>query len=864
MSLSAGMRLGPYEILAQVGAGGMGEVYRARDTRLGRDVAIKVSHENFTERFEREARSIAALNHPNICHLYDVGANFLVMELIDGTPLKGPLPLEKALDYARQILDAMDAAHTKGIAHRDLKPANILVTKSGIKLLDFGLAKHTTPLKETDVTQALTQQGAIVGTLQYMSPEQLLGRDADPRSDLFSFGCVTYEMLTGKRAFEGQSAASVIAAILERPAPSVADVAPPALDRVLKRCLEKDPDLRFQSARDLKSAIEWAVLPAGIESRDAVHSSFRGPFLWAAAGILALVGIAGWSLARSLRPAVEAQAFRLQMNPPAGGQFLFGLGITPGGMAISPDGRSVAFVASVANQAGLWIQSFDGAAPRLLAGGDNAGYPFWSPDSKSVAFFANGKLQRIDLPGSAPYTICEVDASLHGGGSWTNDGYILLGTMGAGLFRVPASGGVPSRISSKGFFTLMPQVLPDGRVLYFIAASGPEGGGLYAERLDKPGEQVHLATTASSGVYAKSSSGQHYLLWLRGSTLVAQELDPKSLKLIGDPYPIADPVGSLKGVTNVSASNNGVLIFGASNLLSQFTWLDRTGKVLSKVGEPGEYNSFRLTVDGRRAVVSRNYPQGSDLWLLDTERGITNRFTANMRTAAYPVWSRDGAVIVFSTAGPLSLFRKAVSGVGAEERLTQAPSLHLATDWSRDGNVAYFEVGKGTQEDIWTVQVTSEGRRIPGVDPKPYMQTPFRELNARFSPELKPRWIAYMSNKSGQFEVYIDSFPEPGHEIRVSSAGGSYPEWNDTGNELFYVSADYRLMSVRLKSSASSLEPSVPTELFRLPAAVNTWSPFQVASGGQRFLVRAVPEQQSSQPLTVIVNWTTLLKGSSR
>ena len=866
MPLSAGVRLGPYEILALIGAGGMGEVYRARDTRLGREVAIKICNEQFSERFEREARSVAALNHPNICQLYDVGPNYLVMELIEGHPLRGPLSTEKAVEYAIQILDALDAAHRKGITHRDLKPANILLTKSGIKLLDFGLAKRSTQLAETDVTSALTQQGQIVGTLQYMSPEQLQGRDAGPRSDLFSFGCMIYEMLTGKGAFDGQSAASVIAAILERPAPSVANVAPLALDRVLKRCLEKDPDLRFQTARDLKAAIEWAVLPAGIGSGDAVPSRLHPWFRragWIAAAILVLGGVGGWTLARLLQPPASTQAVRLQLNPPPGGQFLFGLGITPGGMAVSPDGRSVAFVASVARQAGLWLHSLDGAAPRLLAGGDNAGYPFWAPDSRSVAFFANGKLQRIDLPGGALYTVCDVDASLRGGGTWTNDGYILLGTMGTGLFRVPESGGTPSRLPSTASFTLMPQVLPGGSVLYFSAGAGPETQGLFAGALDKPGKQVHLVTTASSGVYAKSGSGQHYLLWLRGSTLVAQELDPKGLKLIGEPYPIADPVGSLNGVTNVSASNNGVLIFGTSNLMSQFSWLDRTGKVLSNVGEPGEYNSFRLTADGRRVVVSRNYPQGSDLWLLDTERGVANRFTANPGIAAYPVWSRDSAVVVFSTGGPLSLFSKAANGVGEEERLTQSPSLHLATDWSRDGHIAYFEVGKATQEDIWTVRVAADGRRIPGADPKLYIRTPFRELNARFSPEQNPRWIAYMSNKSGQFEVYIDSFPEPGHEIRVSSAGGSYPEWNDTGNELLYVSPDYRLMSVRLKSTASLLEPSVPRELFRLPAAVSTWSPFQVAPGGQRFLVRAVPEQQGSQPLTVIVNWPKLLKGTS-
>jgi Tol biopolymer transport system component/predicted Ser/Thr protein kinase len=871
MPVSAGTRLGPYEILGLIGQGGMGEVYKARDTRLDRLVAVKVSQEHFSERFEREARAVAALNHPHICTLHDVGPNYLVMEYVEGESPKGPLPVERAIEYAGQILEALDHAHRKGITHRDLKPANILVTKQGIKLLDFGLAKqHSAPLKESDetLTQALsrplTRDGQILGTLQYMSPEQLQGQEIDPRSDLFSFGCVLYEMLTGKRAFGGQSAASVIAAILERPAPSVADVAPPALDRVLKRCLAKDPDQRFQTARDLKSALDWAMMPIGPDAPAATVPSVSPPRLgragWIVAGTLVLAGAGGWAIARWLRPPPAQQAIRLQLNPPPGGQFLFGLGITPGGMAVSPDGRSVAFVASVARQAGLWVQSLDGAAARLLPGSEEAAFPFWSPDSKSLAFFANGKLQRIDLPVGAPLTICDVDASQRGGGAWSNDGYILLGSSATGLFRVPVSGGTPSRLPSSPLAALMPQVLPGGRVLSFALSAGSESG-VFVSPLDKPGKSVRLLPTASSGLYATAASGKHYLLWLRGSTLVAQQLDAESLKFIGEPHSIADPVGSLNGVTNVSASDNGLLIYAGSNLLSQFSWFDRTGNPLGNVAEPGEYNAFRLAADGRFAVLARNHPQGSDLWLLDTERGVSNRFTANVGIAAYPVWSHDGAAVIFSTGNPLSLFRKASSGIGPEERLTRSTSFHLATDWSRDGRLAYFEVGPTTQEDIWTVAVTADGRRISGAEPKPYIQTPFRELNARFSPEPSPRWIAYMSNKSGQFEVYIDSFPDPGHEVRVSSAGGLYPEWSGAGNELFYLSPDYRLMSVNLKSTATSLEPSAPRELFRLPAAVNTWSPYQVSPNGQRFLVRALPERQASQPLTVIVNWPALLEG---
>ena len=467
MLLSVGDRLGPYEILALIGKGGMGEVYRARDPRLNRDVAIKVSAAQFTERFEREAKAIAALNHPNICQIYDVGTNYLVMEYIEGSPLKGPLPLDQAMKYAAQICAALDAAHRKGITHRDLKPTNILVTKSGIKLLDFGLAKLTSAKSGTSdigqapkpddatFTMALTGKNEIVGTLYYMSPEQLQeqasGQQIDGRSDIFSFGLVLYEMITGKRAFDGGSAASVIAAIMERPAPSIADVAPPALDRVLKKCLAKDPDERWQTARDLRDELDWVMLPrTETEPANTASVRLRPRYMgWVGAAILVLSVVVGWESAQFFRSPAERQVIRLQLNPPAGGQFIFGLGITPGGIAISPDGKTVAFVASVASQAGLWVQSLDGAEARLLSGSEGAGYPFWSPDGKSIAFFANGKLQRIDLPGGAPLTISEIDASLRPGGAWSDDGYILFGTT-SGLLRVSASGGTPSPPSPLG------------------------------------------------------------------------------------------------------------------------------------------------------------------------------------------------------------------------------------------------------------------------------------------------------------------------------------------------------------------------------------------------------------------------------
>src|SRR5579871_6202490 len=414
--LARGEKLGPYEILAPIGAGGMGEVWKARDTRLDRSVAIKTSKEQFSERFEREARAVAALNHPHICQLYDVGPNYLVMEFIEGAALKGPLAIEKAVEYAGQILEALDAAHRKGITHRDLKPANILVTKQGIKLLDFGLAKQAGVLAAAEgatLTQALTQRGEIVGTLQYMAPEQLQGKETDARSDLFSFGCVLYEMLTGKRAFEGQSAASVIAAILERePAPLTA--APP-LERVVRRALSKDPDQRFQTARDLKAAMIWAMEHAPVSAPPKRNRVLP----WVAAAAL-LGALAGWGISRIRQPGVERHVFRLQIAPPEGGQFIFGA--SAGGVALAPDGRTAAYVASANGRTSLWIHPLDGAA-RAIPGTEGALFPFWSADGKSMAFFTQTQLKRVDRDGGAPSLICTTPGSGRGG-FWTSDSRI--------------------------------------------------------------------------------------------------------------------------------------------------------------------------------------------------------------------------------------------------------------------------------------------------------------------------------------------------------------------------------------------------------------------------------------------------------
>jgi len=834
----------------------MGEVYKARDTRLDRMVAIKISKERFSERFGNEARAVAALNHAHICQLYDVGPDYLVMEFIEGAPIKGPLPINQAVEYAGQILEALDAAHRKGITHRDLKPANILVTKQGIKLLDFGLAKRTAPPREAEatLTQALTSKGQILGTLQYMSPEQLQGKETDARSDLFSFGCVLYEMLTGHRAFEGESTASVIAAILERqPAPlTVAS----SLERVVRRAMAKDPDQRFQTARDLKAALTWAM-----EQPSAAVARANPRWHWIAALALLVGTLGGWGISQFLHPPADDRMFRLQITPPEGSRFVFSTN-SVGGIALSPDGLTAAYVASGQTKTGLWIHPLNGTTGRLIAGTEGAAYPFWSPDNKSVAFFARRKLQRVDIAGGLPVAIC--DAADGRGGTWSNDGQILFGTIASGLFRVPASGGTPSPTTKLDASTgerahRWPQVLPGGHFLYWVQGAK---AGIYAASLAKPGERTRLLTTEGSALYAPGGDGKSYLLWPRGGTLVAQEFNPDTFKFAGEPHPVAEPVSmiGILGQMNVAASMFGVLLYSASNFSSQFAWLDRVGKPLGMVGEPGEYNGFRLSPDGHRILASRTSSGTIDLWRLEVERGVASRLTANSQVNTYPVWSPDGQTIVFRSGVPSNLFRKESSGAGDEQRLTQSSNAQSPLDWSRDGRlVLYHELTPGAGLDLWVLPVTPHGDPLPHAKPQPYLRTPFNETGGRFSPDAPPRWVAYQSDETGRYEVYIQAYPEPRGKFQISTNGGRYPQWGAGGRELFYVSPDNKLMAASLTIGAESVEPSVPRELFPLPALDIGWSPYDATSDGQRFLVRAATAQ-ASQPLNVIVNWPALLK----
>jgi serine/threonine protein kinase len=879
MPLRAGDKLGPYEILAPIGAGGMGEVYKARDARLGRIVAIKTSKAEFSERFESEARAVAALNHPNICQLYDVGPNYLVMEFIEGTPLHGPMTVEKAVGYGAQILDALDAAHRKGFTHRDLKPANLLVTKQGIKLLDFGLAKHHPELRETDstLTAALTQEGRIAGTLQYMSPEQLHSKQVDGRSDIFSFGCVLYEMLSGRRAFGGSSAASVIAAVLEREPEPLKTTE--ALDRVIKRCLIKDPDGRFQTARDLKYNLSLAL-----EATPTIASArgyWRLP--WIVAVAMGLLAIAIFVLRRPL-PATE-EVWRFQI-PVAGSARLSAYG----SFAISPDGRQLAYFASTPDGVSrLLLRSRDSLEARPLPGTESRPSrstgaprpPFWSPDSRFIAYGYQGKLKKIDILGDTPQVVCDIpDAAT--GGSWNRNNVIIFANNNGGIMSVPAAGGTPSVVTVRDSSRserphTFPAFLADGRHFVYMRANAPDRAGIYVGSLDtaprrQPGKQ--LVASDSAAVFAQSpDSNAGSLLFLRGGMLIAQRLDPARLELVGEPVRVAEQIGSFASFGFFSASTNGGLVYRVTNQNSQLTWFDRQGTVLGVVGEPGVYqsrvfgqSSVSLSPDGTRAAVARQDADGEDIWLFEFARAVSTRLTFGPGLNVSPVWSPDGRRIAFTSLrdGHSGLYQRPSDGTGKEELLWGSDKPMTPTSWSPDGRYLLYTEGALPAQDLWVLPTASDRKPIP------YLQTSFFKDHGKVSPDN--RWIAYTSGESGQSEVYVQSVESlppgttparPGKWI-VSKGGGAKPHWRGDGKELFYSAPDGKVMAVAVTASGT-FQPGVPQPIFQGPPSAplragNDATPsWDVTADGRRFLF-LVPELDNSRvPFTVVLNWNSKL-----
>jgi Tol biopolymer transport system component len=749
----------------------------------------------------------------------------------------------------------------------------VKITPEGkVKVLDFGLAKafHDQPTSlESPTISEMTHPGVLLGTAAYMSPEQAKGKTVDKRTDIWAFGCVLYECLTGKRAFEGETVTETLAVILKAE-PDLTRL-PASLRAAVARCLSKDVWKRWQAIGDVRLILEDEVAePSALPPLTAPKPSHGWRRMALVSAAMLVLGALGGLTVSYLHqsPAVDERTIRLSLLPPEGGQFIFGNNV--GGLALSPDGMTAAYIASVNGKTGLWITPLNGLSAQLLPGTEGAAYPFWSPDNKSIAYFTTGKLQRVEIRGGAPWTICDVNNGR--GGAWTSDHRILFASLAAGLFEVPDRGGIPSSLTnvatSRGETShRWPQVLPGGRFLYWVQSSKAEIQGVYAASLAKPAEGVRLVSASANAIYAPGGDGKGYLLWLRGGTLVSQELDPATLKLAGEPHPVADPVTSVgqTGQMNAGASAGGILLYSAFNTRGQFTWIDRTGKPMGVVGESGEYGAFRLSPDERRVAAAQDRPGGTDIWLLEVERGVPNLFTFNSNLCIYPVWSPDGRTIVFTPVPPRNLFRRDSGGAGAEQQLIKSPNSQYATDWSRDGRwVLYFEVAPETQRDLWVLPSTPGGDPGADANPQPYLRTPYNESWGRFSPEPSPRWVAYQSDESGRYEIYIDAFPQTRSKTRISTGGGAYPQWGTGGRELFYVSADNKLMVVDLKLAAVSAEPSTPRKLFTLPAVDTGFSPYDTTPDGQRFLVRATPEKGASQSLTVIVNWPALMKEVKR
>jgi len=869
MPLLPGDKLGPYEILGPIGKGGMGEVYKARDTRLDRIVALKVSAAQFGERFEREAKAIGALNHPNICTLHDVGPNYLVMEYVEGALLKGPLPLDQALKYAVQICAALDDAHKKGITHRDLKPANVLVTKNGLKLLDFGLAKWASAkpaLKPDDATlnAALTGKNEIVGTLYYMSPEQLQaqasGQEIDGRSDIFSFGLVLFELLTGKRAFQDSSPASIIAAILERPAPSIANVAPPALDRVLQKCLAKDPDNRWQSVRDLKDELEW--IKSGLGMPADAPSRPRFGWAWAGTTIAAVAGLSVLAFVhfREVRPP-GPRTVRYEIPPPEKSRIDH--------FKLSPDGRLLAFTADRR----LWIRSLDALQAHPLPGTEEAGPMFWSPDSEFIGFFAQGKLKKIAASGGPAQILCNApDAK---GGTWNREGIIVFPpSLSSGLFRVSASGGDPVPLAQSGVSTpvpqLFPEFLPDGRHFLYQRGSGTsEENGIYAGSLDGT-PPIRLLPDISNAVYVQAAGAQGqdgYLVFRRGETLMAQGFNPARLSLSKDASPIAEKVGGDRLGTAFSVSENGTLVYAAAAgaASAQLAWRDRLGKQLGLFGPPGVSDEFRLSPEEKRIAFAVTRADNVDVWVLDSAHGAPSRFTFDPAIDDSPLWSPDGLQLVWASnrAGAFDLYIKSASGGGMEQLLVKMSTpTGWPEDWSRDGRFIIYQIpGKKTGQDLWITPQPAQGEDSDR-KPFPYLNSDFDERHGRFSPD--GRLVAYSSNETGRDEVYVQSFPKSGVKFQISAGGGIEPQWRKDGTELFYIAEDRALTAVTVKLAASGpglLQVGQSKRLFPVP--VDTFivgRSYEVSNDGQRFLMRTLADGAAAPPLTVVLNWQTRLK----
>ena len=892
MGLTSGTKLGPYEIVSPLGAGGMGEVYRARDLRLERDVAIKVLPANLSsdlslrQRLEREAKAVSRLSHPNICTLHDIGhqagVDFLVMELVEGETLeqkliKGPLSPQQAVRVAVQIADALAKAHKMGVTHRDLKPSNIMLTKTGAKLMDFGLAKESglaplaAALTAATADQAkLTVEGTIIGTFQYMAPEQLEGKEADPRTDIFALGEVIYEMATGKPAFSGKSRASLIAAILTAEPPPIRQlqpVTPPALERVVKKCLAKDPDDRWQSARDIKTNLEWID-----EGEDPFASSTLKQNRWRerAAWMLGMVLLSTLTFftVGHYRPSAGEPA-RFSVYPPEKTVFSGPPNITVSvpQFALSPDGRAMVFIAKAPGaDPMIWLRSIEQVTARPLAGTERAQLPFWSPASSWVAFFADGKLKKIPVaPGGHVQVLADVEDPF--GGSWGVDDSIIFGKLSSSIFRVSSGGGIVTAVTKLDSIRKpqhWPQFLPDGRhFLFYVQGGEPEHRGIYVGSVD--GEiQKFLLGAESSSLYVWPG----YLLYLDGDTLLGQAFDTARLEIRGEPFTVAEHVGRSTGFNlGASASGTGMLAYAAAVLQQgRLTWFDRAGNSLGSVGVDGDYPDFRLSPNGQMLAVSLVDPKGwnPDIWLIDLTRGGSSRFTFGSALNAAPVWSPDGARIVFRTnRNGMTEFYEKSAGAGGNETPALTSETQLAagidspnlvcSDWSPDGRYVIGSVPQqSTGDDLWLIPLSGDKK------PLKFLGPPSDQMHGNFSPD--GHFVAYDSNESGRFQVYVQTFPLSERKWQVSTDGGYEPRWRADGREIYYLSEDRKLMAVSVGTAPAF---GVPKVLFqtRAPEGVTSRRTHYVPSrDGKRFLINTQTGDLLPNPITVVFNWQTELR----
>ena len=876
MTLESGSRLGPYEIEAPIGEGGMGAVYRAKDTRLDRVVAIKVIRNDvagdaaFKERFEREARAVSSLNHPHICTLYEFdsedGVDFLVMEYLEGETLaqrleRGPLTQEEALRYGVQIADALDKAHRQGIVHRDLKPGNIMLTPTGAKLLDFGLAKFDPAKGNVDLSglsalptrgQPLTQDGAILGTFQYMPPEQLEGRDADARTDIFAFGAILYEMLTGKKAFEGKSQAGLIGAILEReptPISSVRPATPPALERVISKCLKKNPDERWGTAHDLMDELRW-IGEGNTESRATTPQRVLPTWAVAAVALVAgaiLAGVVSWSLTPSPSPQIVTR-FPIVLPPEQ--QLTFNPGVTQ--LALSPDGSRLVYVTNE----GLYLREMDEISPRLLIAAEGTiSSPAFSPNSEWVAFFRSNsqELKKISVLGGAPLVLGESDAVECI--SWGADDVIRLTYWRSGIWQIPASGGAPEPLVAlaEGERAAGPvQLLPDGKTLLFTVGEGRD----WKVVAQSPDDDVRHVLT-DGGVSAFYTPSGRLVFSRMSGDLMAVAFDPSRLEVTGGSVPVVQGIDPF----NFAISRNGTFLsmsartgeVGTSTGTGTLVWVDREGAVTPAISEENVFSRPHLSPDGRRVAVEiLSSSDSKNIWVYDLERGTRVRLTTSDSLDTDPIWTPDGSKIVFASAqsGSSDLYQKASDGSGEIEPFPGIESDNEAHSFSPDGNVlAYYQRAAGSDQnrDIWTMSLEGEPER------QPFLETPFNERSPSFSPD--GRWIAYASDESGRDEIYVQPFPGPAGRTVVSRGGGREPVWSREGTELFYRRGnEIWAASVTL---GATFEVETPQKLFEgrfvAERAVSGSQTYDVSPDGQRFIL-VQPTDQSSQ-LHVVVNW---------